>query len=843
MNKYLWLASAFLCIVSSSCTKDIEKDYAGNQVVFTARTGALDTRTQYGEPGTENEKVIQYVDWVDGDDITILMSPGSSANYAITKVTDGGSGSYSRATITAKQGSTALEWGSSDKYNFYAMYPAADPVLGTSLTTTTMTAVIPDTWTPTDETIGKLPYGYMFAKAENIANQSEEVELLFNPTFTAFCFTLKNSTGNPIKLTSLSLKSISKAMSGTYGVSTSDGTITLGSSNTNKTITVDFTSLKDGGFVVPSGTERTVTVATLPDTFNDLTVSITRYGDSDPKELPLKKSNSYLTFEAGKKHNLHISLPDYTYTFTVTDPVLSYNALTTDGTVVSKNSNNDPIPWFVEGYYATEEDARSGQNRSATCSGIADSPLGADIADVTNPSTVSTTVSPTISSSAMTLAEYINDNIKNSTFGMGSSSTNPYNLSNPAQMTSSTVVESANCYIVNGPGYFRIPLIMGNGAYNTDFINYKGNTVQTNAYLHNQGGTPTSAKVIWEDVNGLINGLTSEYDLGTSAITSTGSADDDDLVYWLNFHIDKEDIKQGNAIIAVYDNDATVMWSYHIWVTDYVPNNYTNTFSTSYTPPANLTHTSNQSPTKTYTISPYNLGWVVTSTEPKAYKHGIVYVRLRQGTRAEPVGGYAILKIERPEQVLTLSNSYLASGHNPYYQWGRKDPLFGSYDSTLESNSNTDYGLVVGMERVSISSYTNQLFISTGIFTPGKSINQWLSGRSGDLIKRLWSKESTVDYSHQTYNNQDIIKTIYDPCPAGLSVPSFNCFSNISSTLPDGLPQVRYRNGSNMDNSHLYWYGCFSTASYAMAHYAGGSLWNYAGIAAAMSIRPIVNSN
>ena len=37
------------------------------------------------------------------------------------------------------------------------------------------------------------------------------------------------------------------------------------------------------------------------------------------------------------------------------------------------------------------------------------------------------------------------------------------------------------------------------------------------------------------------------------------------------FDVDHSTIRQGNAVVAVLDASGMIMWSWHIWVTDYVP--------------------------------------------------------------------------------------------------------------------------------------------------------------------------------------------------------------------------------------------------------------------------------
>lgn len=810
MKKTIVVAMVFAAFMAGSgCIKDKEKDFAEDQVSFSANTGALETRTEYGASGQNNS--VQYVDWVDGDRITILMSTGSSDNYTIAREYRGSdSDGISKASLTA-QGS-GLSWGSgTGDRTFYAMYPAAGTE-GSALTSSAMTAVIPATWEPIDDDLVRLPLGYMYATLTT--PRTRTVSLTFNPKFTAFCFTLKNPTTSPVTLSSLSLSSDSKAMSGTFTVDPSSGAIaSLPNPGANKSVTVDFTSLTDGGLVIPGGTPanpgtRTFTLVAVPDTFSDLTVSCTSSGGAS-RTLPLKKSDSYLTFDALKKHNINITLPSFAafeYTFSANNPTLTYNGTSSSGSVTSYKSNDGgtnktPVPWFVEGYYATLEDAEAGQNKLSAFDTTG--PLSSAIADASAPSAASTSVIISYyAATATTLGNYIDDNIKNSTFGAKSSSSRYINLANPANLASDTesdtIVESANCYIVNGPGYYRIPLMMGNGYYTDDYYNYKGAAISTNAYLKNQGGTLTSAVVIWEDVDGLIDGASS---INNWVIPNSINGD------WLKFHIAKDKIKQGNAIIAVKDGDGKVMWSYHIWVTDYVPANYVAVLGGS---SVDITYTNSQS--KIYQVPPYDLGMVVsgTSTNTSFYLESTINVRLGQGTSDNPTGKYAVMEIKRPKHEGTIGTTDTQTGHCVYYQWGRKDPLQGNY---------TTYGEGKGMHGGASTTNNNMRIIEYNILNP----NDYNSAVSSFSLNTVWDPTQTPKTGTTNNRTKDkvITKTIYDPSPAGYHIPPYSALSGSFS-----LPNLSYRSsatGMNATGGSYRWTSLRSYDSYAFSVKETGS--------------------
>ena len=98
----------------------------------------------------------------------------------------------------------------------------------------------------------------------------------------------------------------------------------------------------------------------------------------------------------------------------------------------------------------------------------------------------------------------------------------------------------ANSYVVNAPGRY--------------FFNasYKGNSKVR------IGGTPASARVLWESYG------TAEYN-PYAPVIAAASLESRDGEYFVNFDTPAS-LKNGNAVLAVVDAAGTVLWSWHIWV-------------------------------------------------------------------------------------------------------------------------------------------------------------------------------------------------------------------------------------------------------------------------------------
>ncbi|MBR5103074.1 MAG: hypothetical protein IKV05_00115 [Bacteroidales bacterium] len=106
------------------------------------------------------------------------------------------------------------------------------------------------------------------------------------------------------------------------------------------------------------------------------------------------------------------------------------------------------------------------------------------------------------------------------------------------------IYQTANCYIVSEPGYYKFRAYKGNSQYlagNRDDIHPEGN--------------PVKADVLWES-------------FGTSVAPNKG-----DLIQrvgyrdgYIAFQVPPS-FKNGNSLIVVRDDSETILWSWHIWNT------------------------------------------------------------------------------------------------------------------------------------------------------------------------------------------------------------------------------------------------------------------------------------
>lgn len=327
---------------------------------------------------------------------------------------------------------------------------------------------------------------------------------------------------------------------------------------------------------------------------------------------------------------------------------------------------------------------------------------------------------------------------------------NPYNLSNATG--ASEVERTANCYVINAPGTYSLPLVYGNAIdkeknpnspyHNTlayistnsgskvlqTFLNHTGETI-TNPYIYNNDNcTPASAKLIWQDAENLLSDIKL-------------SSDNHSLVFTVN----QATIAEGNAVVAVCDASGEVMWSWHIWVTDYKLGTDLKTVTNS----------------GTHTMLPYNLGWCNGTI--RTFAERSVKVRFTQNETGA-------------QKVITVTQAYgkdIIRGTQPFYQWGRKDPML-PWDGISSTHNKTWYD-ASGTSSADLSTDswdTDHTAIINGILNPGTYCENILMDNK---YYNLWA----VDNSSTSMSTST--KTVYDPCPVGYKVPLLNAFGTFGS--------------------------------------------------------------
>lgn len=347
---------------------------------------------------------------------------------------------------------------------------------------------------------------------------------------------------------------------------------------------------------------------------------------------------------------------------------------------------------------------------------------------------------------------------------------NPYNLSN--KNGKPEVENTANCYVVNAPGVYSFPLVYGNAIKNgkhnktsytstvsgnmvlTSFINHRGKAI-TNPYISNNNGcTPTKAELVWQDAPSLITDI--KYNGGKNG----GN---------ISFKVNQATIRQGNAVIAIKDDSNTILWSWHIWITD------ENLYKT-------IEVTNFQK--KKYNLMPVDLGWC--DSYQTDYAERCCKVRFITDNKTEE-----ITITQSPHSVWT-------NGNSPYYQWGRKDPFPPSNGNGSDNSNKTWYiadGTPSDASPTTKNLSTSLDCIKNYILNPNVMHDQ----KEGGVYTNLWS----VNNNTSIPKDAEVVKTIYDPCPVGFKLPAGDAFTGFTTTGKEAT--ITNQINGSWDNTKKGW--------------------------------------
>ena len=844
---YALLGGALL--LGAGCAKEasLNEQYrpAGTPIVFSTATSYKNgdgTRTEYsgllyGET-TEYERI----DWLAEDEMTIAYvhaGETSSADYVVTSAT--GSSQTSTASVEAVSASSKLTWGSgAGNHVFYGMYPA-NGFNGNNTASLTnshhVQGAIPSASQAFHVKDGRylppMQYAYMVSCKE-IGGDSHEsrVTLPFTPAVTAFQFRLQRRTGDPnAKITGVELTATTP-LTGTFAFDITGGDENgaiwnKSTTGSNPTVlsgpgnTLTYTFPVTGGVNIPAsgGTDfLDFTLLALPVEQTGLRLKLI-YANGTTKTLDLSDG----VFQAAKKtiitnrqvpggsweyHISNLSAVTVAYTGgtgTLGSGFVSYK---TDG------SSNQAVPFVLEysengtsGWSTTKPDwiTPSGNFNGSTTGQTLTASVAAQTAVVSSPHREAMRVK----------TEKSDYDLSRKNWGTGDETTN-----SPGW--------TSNCYIVDAPGTYKIPLVYGN-AFNNGSPNqpaFRGNFRNSGywyryGYGNNTGGdkefylgTFRDHRAIGDGTDGLITTVQHSQDASSNDayITTKGWGTLSAAVIWsdvtnlvtnlgingnyLTFKVDKNYIDEGNALVAVKNSAGTILWSWHIWVTDMMSNSSG--------------------------FAPVNLGYC-DGIKSTVYPQRTYYVRAAQ----TETGGLTTTSVLIKETAYSVTGS--ASPYNTYYQWGRKDPLrVGKYSNDGTTNS---AALGVGIQNpttyYSKNDNWNAVYFKNADGNSGS--NRW------DYPLNLWNSSTGNPYSSNQYQSGDqaVTKTIYDPCPSGYKVPNRELFSPSTSAFPQLGTLL------NTSSGGYYWTATVYNASQAQYWYYNGS-WseNRTNRKDALAVRP-----
>ncbi len=369
---------------------------------------------------------------------------------------------------------------------------------------------------------------------------------------------------------------------------------------------------------------------------------------------------------------------------------------------------------------------------------------------------------------------------------------------------------TANCYIVNDPNelYQFNATVMGNGK-TTPAATISGTDNGTAFTQVAPAITPTtlspaSAFVIWETGNkgDVIQDGSLKLINNTSLLFRTAN-----------------NTTNGNALIGVKNASGTLLWSWHIWKTNYAPNVYDastyDTYTTRTIDPSTYPDY-NSIPSRSYKIMKYNLGTTATAAN--------------------------------------YTSSGVPGELGLYYQWGRKDPFVGATDWTTTSygsiritTTNTlGYEWFDGSDADAVAKLASDVAsdasgsISYAIKHPTHFIKadatnrDWLHAvNRSEQRDNLWGNPNL---SNKIPNSERGSKSIYDPCPPGWMVAGADSYTGFTSTgvnsttATDFVVSGSYSYGWNFYNDGTTSGTAFYWPAMGYRAYGGGHLGEMGGV-------------
>ena len=585
-------------------------------------------------------------------------------------------------------------------------------------------------------------------------NKRDTVKLNFSHLCTAIKFKVGKGLENAI--TSISIKNVYG--SGTYSVADGKWTPT-GEANGTYTLTIDSKNTSEGTELTTGENVFMMIPQTLPDgaeievTFMEngqeqtLTASI-----SDKKEWEKGHTIIYTISRTEVTENIYFTVKATNKEVDYQGGELSFTVKSYKETTKNGSTTTTSMPWKITAY------KEEGSTEWST----------------TAPKWLTLTASEGTGSSTgeqkdmmVTAQTYYTQNPQNDALKAAAEIAGPYDLSTRGGKES---MNTANSYIVNAPGTYTLPLVYGNAivngvknesAYKTKntgegilqtFINHLGRGITSPYIYENKDANDNNlsaqnAELLWQDVKGLVTDV---------KLADGGKA--------LQFKVNKEVIEQGNAVVAIRDSEGTIMWSWHIWVTDYNPYETEDNFFNRY------------------------LGFCYNDT--KIYDPRTVTLRFEQDGTGE-----------QAELTITQTEHRIEDGNCPFYQFGRKDPMLPGTTSTAGAENKTWYD-AQGTASTEIKTVLkgrevrgNDVIIQC-IKDPDKLCGAtWM-----DFV--YYNNWATNDKKGESTSKTTSVKTVYDPSPAGYQVPTRGRLHTFLKTEKNGDKQFRsgYRQRYVADN-------------------------------------------
>lgn len=573
-------------------------------------------------------------------------------------------------------------------------------------------------------------------------NGKSAVDLTFEHALTAIKFTQGDDLGDYTKITSITISGVNNK-----------GELSLDGASWDK---VSATSGNSYTISSPAGITLNDVLLLMPQTLPSgakLLVTMSNADGTNTKDFIADLTG---VWQKGYTVTYQLSVNKIfgDYVLEITPTTIDENGGEVSMTVksyfeYSDGSSKIPVPWTASYAYADGTDTRTPIAKALTGFSVSSNNGGSTGESIT-----------------ATIGKQYFKSDKTWTAAEKGTEASPFDLSlyDPSSSTHTLqTAKSANCYVVNAPGWYKIPLYYGNSLNNSNgygtatFQNHEGTQItESNC---NFSSSVTSGKLLWQD----------EYAL----ITPTSISKTSDGQY-LKFYVSPDAIAQGNAVIAATSGEngtGDILWSWHIWVTNM-----------DLTKRVNVLSGANRNTDYPFMTKP--VGYCEEST--LRYPQRDFIVTIQQGTSCK----LAAAKISQQSET-TL---YVAQNCT-FYQWGRKDPFPGAQNNGDSPEQKLCYkadgsAFVYEKKGGSTTLGEGKQSMAGSILNPTTFYYSLTSG----------NKESNYDATNNdwcstTYNDNwsminasingnwaddNITKTVYDPCPIGFKMPGCNAFTRFT---------------------------------------------------------------
>lgn len=333
---------------------------------------------------------------------------------------------------------------------------------------------------------------------------------------------------------------------------------------------------------------------------------------------------------------------------------------------------------------------------------------------------------------------------------------------------------TANCYIIKRRGTYKFPLVFGNaivnGIKNSSAYTKKSGEYNTN-FVDSFGNVISSPYI--EDVSGDVVSAQLSITDTKDMVSNINIVDGDGSCRYVQFDVTTIPNTGANGIISIINQSSSILWNWHIW------------------------------------IWPYDLT-PVEITNATGIKYNILPVNLAT-------------KLDSADSI-----NKTTGWKNWHYQWGRPTPFIcGAYYNSTSNHST--YGNLQTWSTSTTTYFYDCIKKPTTFFYQNTKYGDNWFNANYNCSMNLWD----ANFKSFGASDNNVIKTIYDPCPIGFKIPNANVFNsftkdNVLGQFSNGFVIKRYendtigvffpttgvRNSSNFNIFNPSGSGQYSTASF-----------------------------